>query len=366
MRQAIFYNSAAIFRNEADKQKRKSIPGAELFNCLFHVFGYDVSFLDRTGTLENPINSHVLPFMKTPALAKSKPFEHICNERALELLKHANATNRSIAVMYSGGIDSTLVLTALLKNGTKEDLKRITVLLSENSIEENPKFYENQIVKNFRCVSSYNFPYYIGNDQHILVSGEHGDQLFGSMITNAFTNAYGKGVLYSEVNDGILIDFLRSKLPVQSHKFAERLYQELKKVTRNATVNIETVYQFFWWLNFATKWQNVYVRLLPYSMRLSSVKFEDNYTTFFSSTDFQLWSMNNYQSFGSSPGIAKHESKKYIIDLTGDLDFMTKPKLGSLYNLMIRQSPYYLVDSGLNLVNSFPGKTFINYRNSFI
>jgi PP-loop superfamily ATP-utilizing enzyme len=48
--------------------------------------------------------------------------------------------------MYSGGIDSTLVIISLLKNASEEERNNITILLSENSIGENPNFYKDHIL----------------------------------------------------------------------------------------------------------------------------------------------------------------------------------------------------------------------------
>jgi hypothetical protein len=361
MNSAVFYNSTSVFCNAADSEQRKQVPGAELFSCLFNVFGDGISIIDRSKIITNPINCHVLPFLEIPQITEAKDFNDICDERARELLN----TNRNIAVMYSGGIDSTLILSAFLKNTTKDKLNKITVLLSEHSIEENPNFYRSHVLPNFKCVSSYNFSRYLGNDQYLLISGEHGDQLYGSAVTAHFVNLYGYNALYSAYNDAVLIDFIRSRLPFQKKKYAERLYCELKKVVDAAPVQIETVYEFFWWLNFATKWQDVYVRILPYAQDLSKVKLQENYTTFFSTDEFQIWSMSSYKKHGTEKGVAKYDSKKYIIDVSKDQDFMNKPKKGSLCNLMIKKRHQYLLDKSLNSVYNYPDSSFINYNNNF-
>lgn len=362
MNSAIFYNSTSVFCSAADSEQRKQVPGAELFSCLFNLFGDGISIIDRSRAITNPINCHVLPFLEIPKLATAKEFNDICDERATRLLR----TSRNIAVMYSGGIDSTLVLASLLKNATKDELDKITVLLSEHSIEENPKFYNSHILPNFKCVSSYNFSRYLGNDQYLLISGEHGDQLYGSAVTAHFVNLYGYDALYGACNESALVGFIQSRLPVQKKRHAERIYRELKKVVDAAPVPIETVYQFFWWLNFATKWQDVYVRILPYAQDLSKVKLQENYTTFFSTDEFQIWSMNHYKKYGTENGIAKYDSKKYIIDISKDLDFMSKPKKGSLCNLMIKKRHQYLLDKNLNAVYSYPDYSFTNHNNDFI
>ena len=205
-----------------------------------------------------------------------KTFEQVCDERAKYLLQFAESKNRKIAVMYSGGIDSTLILCSFIKNAKKEQLKNILVLLSDESIRENVNFYHDHIIKNFECVSSYKFPYYLGHDDYLFTSGENADQLFGSQVNGVMAKKIPFSSLFDSFDkmEGYVIDFFNERLsPSGKEKYSEGMLSLCKKIVDGAPIELNNVYRFFWWINFATKWQNCYVRMLPYSVQ-KNLKFE--------------------------------------------------------------------------------------------
>ena len=131
----IFYNSYNIFNDPRNKYKLKSVPGGEAFSSYFQLFSKNISAIDRTGSVSIPLKTEVLDFLKLPEFRKyDKSFDEICDDKARELLNRMG--NKKLAVMYSGGVDSTLILCSLLKMATKQELKRVVVLLSNESIGE--------------------------------------------------------------------------------------------------------------------------------------------------------------------------------------------------------------------------------------
>ena len=91
--------------------------------------------------------------------------------RAKELLARAERLDVSLYSFWSGGIDSTCVLVSLLKNASASQKERIVVLMSEESISENPNFYRDHVHGKLRRDSSTMFPYLLGT-KHLFVSGE--------------------------------------------------------------------------------------------------------------------------------------------------------------------------------------------------
>ena len=66
--------------------------------------------------------------------AKDHSLTDLMDARACQFL------GKSVAVQWSGGVDSTAILLALIKNGiSKEDL---VILYDTNSIDEYPKLYK--------------------------------------------------------------------------------------------------------------------------------------------------------------------------------------------------------------------------------
>jgi len=367
----IYYNSYDIFNNPVYHSDLEKVPGGREFSTLFKMFSQNITFLDRTNTISIPLNMTTPDFLKMPSMDMftHKSFEEICDERARQLLDHAAKTNRTITVMYSGGIDSTLILCSFLKNAKPEELKNIIVLLSEKSILENPVFYHQFIIKHFKCDSSYKFPAYMGNDKILFVTGENADQLFGSQVTGGLVTFAGYDSLLSPIEqmEGTLIDFFIEGSPTFYKPYIAPAYHILKRVTDAAPIKIDNVYKFLWWINFAMKWQSVYVRIMPYSWNRDNIKFEENYTTFYSPAQFQLWSMHNSDKLiGDSPETFKFIQKKYILDVNGDAGYLKKLKMGSLASMVQRKENCFFIDDKLKYHDTFPAEEYYNYNNDFV
>lgn len=69
---------------------------------------------------------------------KPQTWEECCAERALSLLKF---DREQYWFAYSGGIDSTCMLSSILKFWPAKELKRVFVAMSHHSVEENPFFF---------------------------------------------------------------------------------------------------------------------------------------------------------------------------------------------------------------------------------
>jgi hypothetical protein len=134
-----------------------------------------------------------------------------------------------------------------------------------------------------------------------------------------------------------------------------------------ATIQIDTIYKYFWWMNFCLKWQNVYVRMLAYSQNRSTLKLDENYNSFYGTQDFQLWAMNNCGNIlVKEPYNTKLHMKEYILDVNGDAEYINKPKIGSLGALFRRKGNVFSIDENLNYSNEYPGEEYYNFENDFI
>jgi hypothetical protein len=366
----IFYNSYDIFVNEAYHDKRNQIPGGHAFGGYFQLFSSNITSIDRTNTFSIPLKTTLLPHLQMPEMRIfTKSFSDICDDRAIELMDKAKRDNRKIAVMYSGGIDSTVIICALLKNCSEQDLRNhVVVLLTDHSILENPNFYNDYIIKKFECISSYRFPYFLGNDDYIVISGENADQLFGSQVVAKFIAYRSFDYLFTplEQASGDIIDWMTMKLQDEYKKYAPYYWQMFKHLCNAAPIPIDNVYKFFWWINFTNKWQSVYVRILPYAKNRSNIKLEDNYTTFFCPEDFQLWSLNNPDNLvRESLDNVKYIAKDYILDFNGDQSYYKKPKIGSLTNIVKQKEIVMLLNDDMTFTNDYPDSQYWNETNTF-
>ena len=368
MSDLIFYNSHEIFLNKDNGKLLDSIPGGKQFSDYFRISSFNISAFDRTDTVLYPLKTHKLPISVMPELKPVADFDSICDERAKFLMAKAKQDGRKLAVMYSGGVDSTGVLCALLKNCSDDDLRNhVVVLLSQESIWENPPFYYDHVIKRFNCISSYRFPYFLGHDDYFFISGENADQLFGSQLMGTYTTLFSIDDLFKspESVSGNIIDWLEYR--TNDRRSAEKWFYMFKKLSDNAPIAIDTAYKMFWWVNFTSKWQSVYVRMLSFSKNQSTLKLEENYTSFYSSQDFQLWALNNSDNLFTHASMPYKETlKKYIIDFTKDESYMNKPKIGSLTNVVRQKVAPFTIDIDMNYNYEYPKKDVYNYDNYFV
>ena len=111
-----------------------------------------IDFCPRIGPFHDAWRRDLSRFdqVRIPDLVDQKlNFSEICDLVGADIVNTVNNSNRILLVSYSGGVDSTLVLISLLKNGINKD--KLLILLSESSIAENPVFYQNFIYNKLNC-----------------------------------------------------------------------------------------------------------------------------------------------------------------------------------------------------------------------
>lgn len=334
----IWYNSIDIFHQHRGKffNDYKDKPGFETFRHMFGFFAANFSLTDRTNAITTPVHTQLLPQCALPEFKKvDYDFEELCNNRARHLLLHCGMTNRKLVVMYSGGIDSTMIMVSLLKVATLQQLKeQVIVILNQQSIAENPNFYRNYIYSKLTTDSSNNLGAYLGNDKYLTINGEGGDQLFGSALNAYFFSAPDKGpdFVFSEPTTEKVIDVFNKWS--DDMEATTKIITALDKVVAASPIPITTMYHYFWWINFALKWQSVYARTAAYTTPRyqATLKFEENFTTFFHFPEVQLWAMNNTDKFIKDDWKTyKYHMKDIIYDFNKDADYRdNKLKVGSL------------------------------------
>ena len=336
--------------------------------------------IDRSGTLETPGLKLV-----GPPIPDATGFNKTLEDCMLEEAQRLWDTNRQLKVYWSGGIDSTGVLVALIRTAKGDDLDRLTVcytdtktnnntvegyfLLSRNhsawglpyadtSIDEYELFFNKFIdgKLNVECISplialefyskennyvmSNNTLQHISNtarDGHLAVTGELGDQLFGSAA-------------FGHVNDLInetSKEFLKSK---QYQEYID----DIKKFNDACPISTEKLTDMLWWWNFAIKWCETRYRAALAVEDGSDLK---NMLHFYDTEDFQKWSISNPdKKIKKTKQSYKWLLKDFIYDYTKDADYRdNKVKIGSL-GVMI--GDIAAIDDNYNII-SF-GKTSSN------
>lgn len=283
------------------------LPCRKLYDDYWQLvcFNYGANILDRTNTIDFGFKYKTITPIPT-FRGYTETFEQVCDARAAQLVALAESRNCNISLMWSGGIDSTTALVALLRTGKKE---RLQVILSKASIGEYPKFYKDVIqveLPNQHLVLEN--PKLALNSNDVNITGEIGDQIFGSA---AIFKAFKKKKIFDPYQTYIAPEFL------------DRLSEQIKK----CPIELNTTFDFLWWFNFSMKYQNVQFRIYP-SVQLPF----GTITHFFDTEEFQLWSLNNPdKKIRTTLESYKYIAKDYIYSYHQDDNYRdNKLKVGSL------------------------------------
>lgn len=363
MKSLIWYSDKLI------KKDNLEYKGMDKFLHLFKIFGFGYSIIfDRSETLKLPIrvkNIYPLPKMRY----MHKTYEEICNQRSLEIIDKSKELNLPIYVMYSGGIDSTVVLLSLINNLSEEDKNRLIVLLTENSINENPSFYRNFIKSKLKVISSSYFKEIIGTN-NILVSGENNDQLFGGNILISYTQKYGVPKLHEKFSKDLLVNFFMDSSPNREYNLF--YVEQIEKLGDNAPIKLTTNLDYLWWFIFTCRFQTAALKPFSYIQKqnYSKVNLEylnNIYISFFASEDFQLWSMNNLdKKIGNTWNSYKQVCKEYIYKYNRDDNYYyNKTKFGSFWKVSKGNIGISFMNDSCNILEDIDLKEYYNEDNNF-
>lgn len=277
-------------------------------------------------------------------------FADATDHRAKEISKLI-LSGQKFVVMYSGGIDSTVIMCALIKNLTAEELSHISVCASAASIVNNPLFWERFIHGKFNVIDSSNHKYDdLVNLGFTPISGDTGDCLFGttfgshlyynwrkyldnnSSLSQANIESKIKSFTDPNVHFSVFKDLLITYFAIPKKQgfpyvalaqpnanFGELFYNKLDLHAKTSPVPINSLHDFFWWYMFDLKYINCAVRGLIYyndslDIKTLSSQFIDWYTTDL----YQQWAMNNNNNSTKivyTNATYKKVARDYIFDL---------------------------------------------------
>lgn len=328
MKEILYYNVGFI------RELMKVNPGTisefithnsdEIFK-IYEKYGMNLNVVyDRTGNTPHylKIKKGLHPIPEIGSFNKS--FKQCVEERAKELI----ALNKRINVVWSGGIDSTLVLFALLKQ--VNDPKQITVYGTYTSILESGYLFEKYIMPTgvdyyIKYTSVRDFEDRPNNE--IFVTGFFGNQLFGPV--DDFTT----GTVKSEIsffhhqfnNPDPLIDYTKC--------ITDELHEFLLPSIKSSPKKIETLRDLRWWLIFNFDWYTS-----EYNSKVNNKQYNNLYH-FFNTEDFQRYVLSTKEPFTKDVGnplTHRWVMRQLIEEWSGDSYYAwNKPKgISNLHNLI--------------------------------
>jgi hypothetical protein len=351
-----------------------------------NIIGNILPLIDRTGKIKMPYDFKIYPDWQMPVYDPtfSKSFDECCDLRTQEIIDNANKENKKIFVFWSGGIDSTLILSSIIKNlGIEETKKKVVVFLSISSISENYYFFEQYVSKlNFKnayCIED------VFSLDAIIVTGEYSDQIFGSDLALKLHKKSNKSYHYHDPYDrekfyllfsdnGAELSFLdlHENSPYRGLETDSReaWLDLLEESVAQSGLPITSMFDYLWWLNFNFKWQSIYFRLVIRSKNKDVITYDylkNHLIYYFGSKDFQLWSMKNLdQKIKKSWRSYKFPAKEYIFAFDGNEHYLNyKIKKGSLYQILNDLKKSEAVDSNLFFIDNINAQDYYVKDNWF-
>jgi hypothetical protein len=337
---------------------------------LYNMINTNVSFLDRTGHIVMPFNTAVPAQLQMPVVDRdfSKSYELCCQEQVQNLMESQDRLDVPIHLLYSGGIDSSLILTSFIKQlGLANTEKRIRIIMSVDSIEENPWMWEKIIRRSDLKIIPGESHATNWSTNRILVGGEFNDQLMGSDVYKDLVRWKGNEILDKKWNENLFYEYHLYKGLTDAH--ARHWAVLFSNHIASCTLEISTVADAWWWINFSCKWSAVYFRLLMhvYNNEIINQEYLDQYyCQFYGSPDFQKWSMTNRTHKHKGTWLSyKWHAKQLVCDFLQDNSFMSKVKRGSLWTLLSYKNPAILIDDQYKYHFDIDINAMHNEENSF-
>jgi hypothetical protein len=336
------------------------------FHCnLSRAYGVE-AYLNRYGTWSDPWTTAIEPSLIMPKYDPqfNLTFSEVTDRRALDLKKVITDTGKNIILSYSGGIDSTTCLVSILKNFNAEELKKVKISMSADSIVENPIFYLKYIKDKIETydIMKNMFTDYVDNDIGIPVTADLGDWIFGTELgvkmysqipelekiinktsSKFYSDRYYKisstECHYSTYRDILILYFNKNfergiknlesqyftpKNLTQTNKtdlmFGELLYEKIHKNILTSDIPVHSLHDFFWWsmFNMRFAWGSFRAGMNYGSADNMKHMLNGKILNWYGSTEYQLWSMANNNTGekinGTTQSSYKRASRNYIYE----------------------------------------------------
>jgi hypothetical protein len=314
--------------------------------------------IDRTGLVHSPINYYLDRPWVIPT--QQLTLDQVLHERVNNLLKMQHTVN----LCWSGGIDSTTMVTAFLKHAP--DKKKLRILYSPHSTYEHPDYLA--FLKTFsdiELVDTSGTIYLNSKFDGIFVTGDGGDELMGSLDKSFFTK-YGYNSLYGHWKDF----FWQINADSNFIEFCERHFAQSGRP-------IETVLEARWWFYATCKNTS-----LLYDLQLPHFLDYDNFNInhlhgFFDCEEFEKFIYWNTDKIINSSEYCtwKQVLKDYCCGFDGFTEWAkTKSKAGSnqfqgytLKKLLLKDRRWIMILSDATRIatSNLPFLTKKDYRTTY-
>jgi hypothetical protein len=279
---------------------------------------------------------HLLPLqpaMNIPNKTKDKTFEQIADQRAKEIIKIAENSNRRCLVFWSGGIDSTCTLTALLRNGCNP-----VIAMNSQSVYENQDFYKRHIQNKLEIVFVHDVEY--KEQSGFLFVRSSG----GSSIMGGDNNAIYLYEHYDNARKNVSLELVKHLGKNIGNEYVERFFDDVMSSAKEIGVEIESLWDFVCFYDLIYKityeyWLQDHHLFFRNNDSPYVIKNHNNWVQkFFVTEDFYRWAIYNAtmeDRLGHKLTDHKWAFKQYILSFDKNTDYLYKLKTGSYGNWIL-------------------------------
>lgn len=290
--------------------------------------------VDRFGYLNKYSKWDVFGNDKLPNLIENytdNTFKDICLNRGYEFTQ--KYSDKKLAVMWSGGLDSTTLLCSLIMNNINRS--RLLILYTKDSVEEYPYFYNYLRTHGYTLLHMDRVTYnkILTNPNYYVTSGSCGDELFSKVLYYSHPEYYN--------------------LPWKDYAktfYTEEAIEQLDEASNYYNFNIKLSQNLYFFFNFICRYS---------TEKLSVAAITGNYENtlnFYDTQEFQNFAYTRYLLTLDNKDIPtnkdyKKEAKLLIYDLLKDDDYLYKGKQESRQTIGLKYRTNYsllIIDSNNN------------------
>jgi hypothetical protein len=359
----LVYYSPTRFNSLSDRAD------VRLWLTLFKIFPTGISFVDRTGIIKVPIRTATPAQVSLPELSPNfnLSFSECAINRAKEIYAKHQKFGVPIRIQWSGGIDSSAALASFIELLGVEEAKRcLEIVMSSEGIVENPYMWENIIRKEgFKIKNTFQFTEQ-WDGSCIMVNGEGGDQVHGADLYRILVQQHGNQALTIPWTEELVVNFIKFKSQANDTD-SRALAQVLINQVKQAPIDIVTLADFCWWLNFTCKWAATFYRIVTKNNTTVTAEFIDNYFfPFYSGQEFQLWSMYKREEKHKGDWASyKWKAKDFVSNFLGNDCYQAKHRQASLARVLTHTTKAEAIDDEFKYYDTIDPEDWYNPDNSF-
>lgn len=379
-----FIHYKRIANNHKENEKAKKILEFQFLNKIDNPLFWIGRLTKTPGVIDRTEKLNILKtdYVPIPKIDKNfnKSFSEICYSTANNYWDMYD----DVTIFWSGGLDSTCLTIAMLE--TKPIGKKISIVGTQESIEEYPYFYETH--KNIiKIVETQTFWEYFKTPQNetTYITGCCCDQIFGGNIDEFLNFKNNDWDSFIEWKDPFRTNFIPPAIPIEVQKKLKTPWAKIEKKKFLDTLNefnssapfkVKTIFDFFSWVGFAVGYMPSSNNITKYSTEILSLEKANlnSHIRFFKTYDFQQWFLNNHLiKYPGAENTYKQPIKTFIINYNKDIDFISsKKKENSTVKLLNKNffktfiktdSSYYLIMKNSTIYshkNDIPFETMVS------